>query len=106
MIKKILTLVPGVLVISIIILSIGSSEKLQATTRIVEYGASWNFGSYMAWNGKHAYSNVMSTTRTHASTAEISGKSVSSGYVPGGIQSRADVAGYVWDTTYAYYNIW
>lgn len=103
MIKKTLTILTLALIIG---LSIGTSKDIKAATRIVEYGATWTYGSYISWDGKHAYSNLLSTTRWHSSTASISGNTANSGSTQPGVQSRADRAGYIWDTAYSYYNIW
>lgn len=92
--------------ICVLAVAIGSSAPASAgtTTQLVDYGAQWSHGSYLAWNGKVAFSNLFSQKHAHSCTATISGNTAYDSK-PGGKESRASIAGYVWDTAYATYNV-
>lgn len=81
-------------------------EPVNAAHKTVEYGGSWNYGSYLVWNGKLGYSNLASSFYWHSSSVTIGQGSALSGSVQPGIESRASRIGGYTARAYCYYNIW
>ncbi|HEX2939267.1 MAG TPA: lactococcin 972 family bacteriocin [Ruminiclostridium sp.] len=98
--KKVLATIIAVLTLSVF------GSVFTAMAEVTPEGLEWNHGSYLSTSGKVAYSNGYSSYLDHATTAEISGNHNNSGRVYAGSWSYASIAGYIWDTAYAYYHIY